>query len=190
MPIHRTGPNVSLITKSGVTSQSTVFGLTDTQTVHIAIKTDSTLIAYNAIDISNTSAWKHTNTTTAILEYILIQVDPSTNFLGEIKLGFLSSVDATNGDFNQFLSIKMARKSDLLVEIIHFGSHGLHCLTASHFGPIISNSTLFQTDVNLGGPDDPTTLTYPSGNGDIVLIVDGDGTNFVDVALTLGYETI
>ena len=34
------------------------------------------------------------------------------------------------------------------------------------------------------------TLTYPSGDGDLILYVDGDGTNLVDVSITLGYETV
>ena len=84
----------------------------------------------------------------------------------------------------------MARKSDLFVEVIEFGSHGIHCKADSHFGPMLVDSVLFQTDVNLGGPDDPATITYPSGNGDLVMIVDGDGSNTVDVSITIGYETV
>ena len=92
-----------------------------------------------------------------------------------------------DGDFNQILDIDMRKKADLLVEIVNFGTEGLDCETTKHFGPIIVNSTLFQTDVDLEGPD--TATDYPSGAGDLVMIVDGDGTNFVDVSLTLGYET-
>lgn len=181
--------NTGVVNKYGRTSTFVAFGYSDTQTIHLDVGTSSTLIAYMLIDLSNTAVWKHTNTGEIIIEYIIIEVDPDTNFVGEIKIGFLTNVDATNGDFNQIIDVDMARKADIFSEVIDFGSHGLHCSTSSHFGPMIANSTLFQTDVNLGGPDDPSTITYPSGNGDLVMIIDGDGTNTVDVSITIGYET-
>jgi len=48
---------------------------------------------------------------------------------------------------------------------------------------------LFQTDVNLGGPDDPATITYPSGDGDLVLLVDRTAGS-VSVSVTIIYETV
>ena len=183
-------PGGDLITKDGRTAQYIASGFTETQTIHLDVGTASTLIAYMLIDISDTSNWKHTNTGHINIEYILIEVDPDTNWVGEIKIGFLENVDADNGDFYTVIDIDMARKSGLLVENIDFGSHGLDCESDHHFGPIIANSTLFQTaGANLGGPDDPSTLTYPSGPGDLALIIDGDGTNTVDVSITIGYET-
>ena len=164
-------------------------GYTNTQTVHMDVSTSSTLIAYMLVDLSDTTNWKHSNTGEIIIEYIMLEVDPDTNFAGEVKIGYLTNVDGTDGDFNQILDIDMRRKANLFAEVIDFGSHGLHCADSSHFGPIIANSTLFQTDVNLGGPDDYTTLAYPSGDGDLVMIVDGDGTNTVNVSITIGYET-
>jgi hypothetical protein len=182
--------NVGVVNSSGKTAQYVAMGYSNTFTVHMDVSTDSTLIAYSLIDISDTTNWPHTNTSEIVIEYIIIEVDPDTNFAGEVKLGFLTNVDGTNGDFNQILDIDMRRKADLFAETIDFGSHGFHCKAASHFGPITANSTLFQTDVNLGGPDDPTTTAYPSGDGDLVMIVDGDGTNFVNVSTTIGYETV
>ncbi len=181
-------PSGDLITKDGRTSQYVASGFTETNTVHIDVQTSHTLIAYMLIDLSDTTNWKHTNTGHINLEYLIIEVDPSPNFLGEIKLGFLSSVGADNGDFNNILDIDMARKSELLVEIINFGSHGLDCETSHHYGPVIANSELFQTTgANILGPDGATS--HPSGAGDLCLIVDGDGTNEVDVSITIGYET-
>lgn len=162
----------------------------NSQTVHMALSTDSTLIAYMVVDLSDTTNWKHTNTGSIVLDYFLIQVDPTNNFSGEIKLGFLTNVDSTDGDFNQILDVDMKTKADILVESMNFESNGFHCSTTAHFGPVMASSTLFQTDVNIGGPDDPATPAYPSGSGDLVLIVDGDGANAVDVSLTIGYETL
>ena len=182
--------NAGVVTSSGKTSSYVAMGYTNTETVHMDVSTSSTLIAYMLIDLSDTTNWAHTNTSEIVVEYIIVEVDPDTNFAGEVKLGYLTNVDGTNGDFNQILDIDMRRKADLFAEVIEFGSHGLHCTDDHHFGPVTANSTLFQTDVNLGGPDDPSTPTYPSGDGDLVMLVDGDGTNTVNVSITIGYETV
>ena len=182
--------SVDVINHEGKTSIYTAAGFTDTESVHLDVATNSTLIAYMLIDISDTTNWKHTNTDHIVIEYIMLEVDPDSSFAGEIKIGYLKNVDGTNGDFVQLIDIDMRRKADLFPMQVDFGTHGLHCDDAHHFGPTIANSTLFQTDVDLGGPDDPGTLTYPSGDSDIVMIVDGDGTNFVNVSITLGYESI
>lgn len=178
-----------LITKDGRTSQYVASGFTETHTVHMDVQNVQAQTAYMVIDLSDTTNWAHSNTGHINIEYIIIEVDPDSSYLGEVKLGFLSNVDATNGDFNQILDIDMARQSALLVENLEFGSHGLDCQTDHHFGPITANSTLFQTDVNLGGPDDPTTTTYPSGAGDLVMLIERSA-GAVDVSLTIGYETV
>jgi hypothetical protein len=182
--------NVSAVDKDGKVSLYTVAGFSDTQSIQFDVKTASTLIAYQLIDISNAAIWPHTNTGEIVIEYIILQVSPDTNFTGEVKIGYLTNVDADNGDFNQILDIDMSRKSGLFHENMDFGTHGVHCTDEHHFGPKLINNTLFQTDTNLGGPDDPATLTYPSGDNDLVLIVDGDGTNTVAVSITIGYETV
>ena len=183
--------NAEVVTSDGKTSLYVAMGFSNTWTVHLDVQTDSDLIAYMLIDLSNTAVWRHTNTGEIVIEYLIVQVDPDPNFAGEVKIGYLTNVDADNGDFNQIIDIDMRRKAAIFAETIDFGSHGIHCTNVHHFGPIIANSTLFQTaGANLGGPNDPGTLTYPSGDGDLVMIVDGDGTNFVDVSVTLGYETV
>ncbi len=177
-----------VLTRHERTSQYTIGGFSDTQTVHLDTATDSTLIAYMLVDISDTSAWKHTNTDHIIIDHILIEVDPDASWVGEVKIGFLSNVDGTDGDFNQIIDVDMRRKTALLVEDITFGG-GFHCQASTHFGPIIADSTLFQTDADLIGPPGGVAA-YPSGNGDLVMIIDGDGTNFVDISITLIYETV
>ena len=176
-----------LITKDGRTSQYTAAGFTNTQTVHLDTLSVATQTAFMLIDLSDKTNWRHTNTGHINLEYIILEVDPDGDYLGEIKLGFLTNVDGNNGDFNQIIDIDMAKKSDLVIEIVDFGSHGFDCSTSQHFGPITANSELFQTDVNLEGPDGATS--YPSGNGDLALLVERSNGE-VDVSITIGYETI
>ena len=179
-------PGATLITKDGVTSQYVVSGFTDTDTVHGDFQGINAQTAFMLIDLSDTTNWKHTETNHINIEYMIIEVDPDSSYFGEIKFGFLTNVDGTDGDFNQILDIDMVKKSDLLVEVIDFGSHGFDCTTVHHFGPITANSALFQTDVNLKGPDGNTS--YPSGDGDLVMLIERSA-GIVDVSITLGYIT-
>ena len=178
------------IIKDGRKSLYTAAGFSNTFSVHFDHKVTpgGTDYAYMMIDLSDTTNWPHTDTGVIVLEYILIEIDPASNFTGDFKLGYLKNVDATNGDFDTVVDIDMATKSDIFQETIDFGTHGLHCSDLNHFGPVTANSTLFQTDVNLGGPDDPSTLTYPSGDGDLALLVTGNN-NAVGISITIGYET-
>jgi hypothetical protein len=171
----------------GITSSYTVSGFIDNNTVTFSTSTNSTLIGYMIIDLSDTTNWPHTKTGAIVLDSIEIQVDPETNFRGEIKVGYLSNVDATNGDFNTVINVSMNRKSDIFEKSMVFGANGVHCQNSQHFGPVIANSTLFQTDTNLTGPDG--AASYPAGNGDFCLIVDGNGTDTVDVDILVGYRT-
>jgi len=184
------GQNAHLITKDSRTSQYTVSGFSASVSMQIDVQTDSALVAYMLVDLSNTSAWKHTDTGKIIIDYIIIQVDPTTSFLGEIKVGFLENVDGTDGDLCQLIDVDMKRKADIFSEVIEFGSHGMHCKSDSHFGPCVLNNAGLSSGTNLGGPDAFGTPTYPCGDGDLVLLIEGDGTNFVDVSLTIGYETV
>ncbi len=179
-------PGGDIIDHDGRKSQSVVFGFSDTFTIHGDFQAIAAQTAFMMIDLSDTTNWAHTNTAGIILEYLILEVDPDATYLGEVKLGFLTNVDATNGDFNQIIDIDMAKKSDLVIEVIDFGSHGFDCEVTHHFGPITANSTLFQTDVDLEGPSGATS--FPSGAGDLVLLVERSAGE-VDVSITIGYET-
>lgn len=174
------------VTKGGRRSQFIAAGYADTDIVHMDVQNIQAQTAFMLIDLSDIVNWPHTDTGYITIEYIIIEIDPDANFVGEVKLGFLSNVDATNGDFNQVLDVDMVRKADLLVETIDFGTHGMDLEKAHWFGPVTADSTLFQTDVNLLGPDGNTS--YPSGNGDLVMIIERTA-GAVDVSLSIGYET-
>lgn len=180
-------PGGDIESRHGRDSMYTVDGFANTGTVHLDTGSVAVQTAFMIIDISDTTNWPHTNTDHVIIRHLLIEVDPDSTYLGEVKIGFLDSVGATNGEFHQIIDFDMAKKSDLAIEDLIF-TGGFHCQAATHFGPHVV-STLFQTDVNLGGPDDPGTLTYPSGNGDLVMLVERSA-GAVDVSITLIYETV
>lgn len=181
-------PSGDLITKDGRTSQFVASGFTNTFTVHLDAQSVAADQAFMLIDLSDTTNWAHSLTGHINLEYIIIESDPDASYLGEIKIGFLSNVDGTNGDFHQLLDIDQARSSELLVEVIDFGSHGLDCEEDHHFGPIDAGSLLFQTDVDLVGPPGGAAA-YPSGDGDLILLIERSAGT-VDVSVTLGYEAV
>ena len=183
----RPRPVGDVITKDKRTSQFVVSGFTDTDIVHVDVQNISAAsTAFMLIDISDTTKWPHTNKGHIIIEYIILEIDPNDSYIGEVKFGFLDRVDATNGDFHQIIDIDMERKADLIVEVIDFGSHGMDLEVDHWFGPTTANSTLFQTDTSLLGPDG--TTTFPSGNGDFVMIIEATA-GAVDVSMTIGYET-
>ncbi|QDP48859.1 MAG: hypothetical protein Unbinned7794contig1000_3 [Prokaryotic dsDNA virus sp.] len=183
--------NVGAVTKHAISSQYFVDGYTNTFSVHLdhTLTPNGTDVAYMLVDVSNAAVWPHTLTGGVILRYVIIEIDPEINFSGDCKIGYLKNVDATNGDFVTILDVDLRSQSDIFHEEIEFGSQAIHCSDTSHFGPTDVNNTLFQTDVNLGGPDAPGTLTYPSGDGDLVMIVAGT-ISAVGVSITLGYETV
>ncbi len=179
---------INVVTRHDRTSLYVAEGFAATSTMHLDTATDSTLKAFMLVDISDTSNWKHTETDHIIIRHILIEADPDASWVGEVKIGFLSNVNGTDGDFNQIIDIDMRRKTALVIEDLAF-TGGFHCQSSTHFGPIIADSTLFQTDVDLIGPDGGVAA-YSSGNGDLAMIIDGDGTNFIDVSITMTYETV
>ena len=183
--------NVSVVTKDGKTSLYTVAGFSHTYTVHLdfTITPNSIDFPYMLIDLSDTTNWKHNLTGEIVVEYILLEVDPAATFSGDVKIGFLENVDATDGDFHALIDIDMATKSDLVVENIDFGSHGMHCTSSHHFVEVDTANTLFQTDVNIKGTGSSTVNAYPSGNGDLVMVVTGNN-NEIGVSVTIGYETV
>ena len=178
---------VTTVTNEGTTSLSVVPGNFDVEVVHLDAESISATEGFMLIDLSDTTNWKHTNTGHIDLLFIILTTDPDANFSGDISLGFLTNVDTTDGDFNEFLEIHAERKPDPQFFTINYGGFGIALETAHIFGPVTVNDTIWQTDVNLQGPDAATS--YPSGAGDMVMLVTV-GSNTVSVSITVGYRTI
>jgi len=147
---------------------------------------------YMLIDLSDVSNWPHINTGHIDIDNVHINFNPDASFKGTVAIGFLASVDASNGNLYEIykwhFEQAIANDGIVLADKLDFGGeeHFFHCGTERHFGLIGINDTTFQTDVNIAGPDG--NVSYPSGNGDLVLkIVRTAG--IISVGIDLEYTT-
>jgi len=175
---------VSTQTTEGQTSAQVVPGHVDIEVVHIDGDV-STTTGFMVIDLSNTTSWAHTNTGHIDVVYIVLNVNPTSTFSGDIQLGFLSNVDGTDGDFNGIMEIHMDKKQDSITQMMNFGAFEMSLEKAHWFGPTTEDTT-WQTDVNLLGPDG--VASHASGNGDLVMKIEV-GASSVAVGMTVGYRT-
>jgi len=176
---------VTTSTAEGETSSHVVPGHVDIEVVHIDGDVSATT-GFMVIDLSDTTNWPHTLTGHIDIVYIVLNVNPTSTFEGDIQLGFLDNVDETNGDFCGIMEIHMDKKQDSITQMMNFGAFELSLEKAHWFGPITTNDTTWQTDVSLLGPDG--NASYPAGNGDLVMKIEVT-TSSVAVGMTIGYRT-
>lgn len=142
------------------------------------------------IDLSDTANWPHTLTGSISLYNIAISIAGSKLTAAEVALGYLSNVDATDGDFTPIhcwmVGFPGTNEPMLINEVIDYSWRGFQSAAAARFAPTSANNALFQTDVNLFGPDGNTA--YPSGNGDLVMFIDWTAGE-LDVSISIDYET-
>lgn len=175
---------VTTETLEGETSAHVVPGHVDIEVVHMDVDISATQ-DFMVIDLSDTTNWPHTATGHIDVVYIIINVNPTTTYSGDIELGFLSDVDDTDGDFNPIFEIHMDKKQDSVLEMMNFGAFEMSLEKTHWFGTTAANQTAFQTDVAITGPDGNT---FNSGNGDLVMRIDV-GASSVAVGITIGYRT-
>ena len=72
--------------------------------VHLDIQALAAPKGYMLVDLSDTTNWPHTAGDHITLEHLNLQVDPTAAFRGDIYIGFLSDVDADNGDLNKVVT--------------------------------------------------------------------------------------
>lgn len=144
------------------------------------------------VDISDTTNYPHTETTYVHLEWIFIEAIGSTAVAAEyeVSCGFLTNVDATNGDYYVVHHLDGSRATGTTQEVnFQFYPNGHRCRTASHVtGHKSLNDVGFQTDVNLASTLDTTSADTPSGSGDFVCRLDWTAGT-VDIIVSAGYHT-
>jgi hypothetical protein len=178
---------VDVISVEGQNSLRVVQGLPDEFSITLDAENLTATTGLMLIDLSDTTNWPHTETDHIIIKWVNININPSSNFEGDVELGFLQNVDADNGDFHVLKTWHFERASDSLVDFFNLEQSHLEANVNRHFGPVVANDTTWQTDVNLQGPDGD--VSYPSGNGDVTVkaIINGGS---VDIGIAMGYITI
>ncbi len=173
----------------GVGSLKVVPGEHRTLYVHSNLEAIAATTGFMLVDLSDITNWPHTGIAHIDIESVTVQINPITAFRGDVELGYLSDVDADNGDFNVIFTWHFDQNADTVFQRLDFGALGhfhANATTPQWFGPVTANDAIWQTDVNLLGPDGNTS--YPSGNGDLVLkITRSAGT--VDASILVGYHT-
>jgi hypothetical protein len=174
-----TMPSMDSATRAGYF----VYGRRPTYFAEITTGTRNTTTGFMVIDLSDTTNWKHVNTGSIVVHGFSVNID-TDGFTGSVKVGFLSNVDATDGDLTIFREWDFTNKSnDISTEC---NLNDLYITSATMFAKVDANDTTFQTDVNLIGPDG--AASYPSGSGDMVLKITRTGGNVI-VNFCVAYET-
>lgn len=153
--------------------------------VHLEKAGIATTQALMLVDVSNAATWPHAQGTHVVLEGLTISLRPDASFAGTIEVGFLANVDSANGNLHHLHQWDIKAASPDIHDELLSGLR-VHCLAERVFGAVSTDETLFQTDVNLEGPDGLTT--HPSGDGDLVLRITRTGGS-VDLAVSVGYCT-
>lgn len=153
--------------------------------IHLDAESISSSQGFMLIDLSDTTNWPHTNTDHIVLQKVDVVITSGTTFRGGVVFGFLSDVDADNGDFNQILRFPFSQAASSFANNFEF-SGGIDLELDEWFGPTTADDTTWQTDVNLDGPDGATS--YPSGDGDFVMFINRTAGT-IDVSVTVLYET-
>lgn len=158
-------------------------------TIHLNAQGIVATTGYMLVDLTDIAHWPHVYGGHITIENLSVNIAPDANFEGNVEIGFLSNVDATNGDFNKLFSwnINTTTPPDVISASYDFDICQIECRADNWFGPTEANDATWQTDVNLVGPPGGAAA-YPSGNGDLVMKVTATA-GVVDVSVTLNYVT-
>jgi hypothetical protein len=177
--------DVDVLSYENENSLKVVFGHAQHNSIHLDAENVQTTTGYVLVDLSDTVNFPHTATTEIDVKWITINVNPDTSFAGEIEIGFLTDVDADNGDFNVLHTWHLERTQAQINQHIDLSSSHLEGSTDHWFGPTAANDTTWQTDTALVRPDGGTVAP---NNGDLVMKITRTG-GAIDVGITVGYQT-
>jgi len=159
--------SVGILSFEGVKSLHVVPGLREDHSIHLNAANIEVITGFMLVDLSDTDNWPHSDANGyVILRDIYLNVNPNSSFRGDVEVGFLTDVGATDGDFNSLHTWHFGQAANDILESLQFAG-GLACKLESHFGPVSKDDTLWQNDLNLLGPDG--NVSYPSGEGDVVM---------------------
>ena len=181
---------VGIETANSDTSLNIVYGAHHSKITCFDILNVGADTGYHLVDLSDTTNYPHTETGHIDLEWITVNISASKLCQAVIYLGFLSSVDATNGDLNVIKTYHIGQagtneRTQISDTFIQPGAM-ISCQTSEWFGPTQANDTAWQTDVNLMSPNG--VANSGAGNGDLVMKIDWTA-GALDVNLVAAYHT-
>ncbi len=135
------------------------------------------------VDVSDTTLFKHQTGDHIHMFHLDMSFDESTAFRGQVKIGFLVDVDATDGDFHTVLQWDFENAASEFEEDLNF-NNPLIFNADHHVGDITANDTAFQTDVALSTVRGGTAF---SGTGDVILRIIRTAGN-VEIDSTMQYQ--
>jgi hypothetical protein len=128
-------------------------------------------VNYILVDFSDKTNYKFVGTNYIHLESFDMRIDSDNNGAYTVCIGFLTNVDADNGDFYQIACLsgsKQAGNNLTLSKEVY--PNGARCKVDSVITSIISlNDAAYQTDVNLPTIRSPGAANTPSGDNDLII---------------------
>lgn len=165
-------------------------GAQDSFHIHLHKDAIDATTAFMLIDLSDTVNWPHTLTGGVTLYRILLSIAATKIADAHVKLGWLENVDGDNGDMHTIHTWEVGHAGTNeprdIDTIFDYQLVNYKIDKAKWFGPSLMNNALFQTDVELGGPNDIVTNT--AADGDVVLLVTV-AAGILNVACSIDYET-
>lgn len=186
--IHDGDSTVDIETYDGHNSLATTVIDRESFSTFFLAENQSGTVGYMLIDLSDVTNWKHTLTSEIHLKMVVVNVNTSTSpaFVGKLEFGFLSNVDATDGDLNKIGVLSGQRGAAITSGSYSFIDIGFCLSDENWFGAVTANDVTWQNDVNLYGPDGATS--YPAGTGDFVMKLTSSAGS-IDISVTVIYTT-
>jgi len=167
----------------------------DSKPLYIATKTLTgvsslgTKYPYLLVDADNAGGeWPHDASARVDVQFVNMRIDPASGFIGNVRLGGITSVDSVAGSSPTFFEYPFAVNDGAISHNLEYNSEtGMKGDFSNLIGPTINSDTNIQLGVSsFEGPDG---AFYESGLGDIMMDVSASGAT-VDLAISIGYTVI
>ena len=156
------------------------------------------------VDLSDTSNFAHKDTGSLRVQGYDIVIDQVAAGTSTVKLGVVTSVNASSGTVRWFetidntLNVSNTNKNigryfvPASIDLLVTGAGttpGLVTKTVTAITPVVGEPLLYQTDVSLPTAVSPTSVAFPS-KGDIVMETNATAANGVRVSVGILYYSL
>lgn len=174
------------VNEHGDTSMPVVVESGSIRTVHLDAQNLALTSNFMLISLDSTGIWKHTETSLIHVDWLAVNINPSSSFRGDVYIGYLENTTATTGDLHIVKTYHVEQAGNQIQAFLSFSGAHLICSSDYHYGPIIANDSSFGNNARLLGPSGYTH--FGCYDGDLVMRVARTAGN-TDVGITLGYHT-